>query len=381
MDPDQQRLAAALHTSQVKCVLAVTGGGASALAALLAVPGASRTILECLVPYHDAALSDFLGFRPEHSCSIATAHAMARRAFERAERLASGEPVFGLGCTASLATDRPKRGDHRFHIALLGEAESFAYSLTLTKGARDREGEEQIVAASVLNTLAEALNVPERLDVPFLPVERPEIVRAFAPGPLAALRRGEVPILCQEIDGRLRAGGPLPPALLCGSFNPLHDGHVRLAEVVAGKLGAPVAFELSAVNADKPPLAAAEVRRRLRQFVWRAPVWLSRAPTFAEKAQHFSGTAFVVGADTAARIVAPRFYGDSVERMHDALTAFRAAGCRFVVAGRADASARFVAAEDVPVPEQFRDLFTTIAEAEFRHDRSSTQLREQAANV
>ena len=69
------------------------------------------------------------------------------------------------------------------------------------------------------------------------------------------------------------------------------------------------------VNADKPPLADEEVRRRLTQFVWRAPVWLTRAPTYTEKAELFPDCVFVIGADTATRIVQPRFYGDSEERM------------------------------------------------------------------
>ena len=40
---------------------------------------------------------------------------------------------------------------------------------------------------------------------------------------------------------------------------------------------------------------AEEVRRRLAQCTWRAPLWLTRAPTFAEKALLFPGVVFVVG--------------------------------------------------------------------------------------
>jgi hypothetical protein len=140
-----------------------------------------------------------------------------------------------------------------------------------------------------------------------------------------------------------------------------------------------VAFELGAVNADKPRLSAAELRRRLRQFVWLAPVWVTRCPTFAEKAEHFPGAAFVVGADTAERIAAPRFYGGSENRMHDALACVRAADCRFLVAGRVDATGRFISAEELSVPEPYRDLFVAIPESEFRLDLSSTELRSKAA--
>ena len=40
-------------------VLVVTGGGAQALADLFAVPGASRTVLEALVPYGDRSMREF----------------------------------------------------------------------------------------------------------------------------------------------------------------------------------------------------------------------------------------------------------------------------------------------------------------------------------
>lgn len=375
MDPAPRQLIEAIHRTPVRCVLALTGGGASAAALLLSVPGGSRTVLEVVVPYDEMALDDFLGRRPEHFCSAATGRDLAARALARARWLAPGEAVVGVGCTSSLATDRPKRGDHRMHVAVRSAEWTRGYALTFTKGARDREGEEAVVVAVVLNALAAAFGVPGRLPLPLLPGEELSEEHEPAPGVLAAFLRGEVAAVRVDADGRVRAGAPRPAVLLPGAFNPVHEGHRGMAARAARLAGGPAGFELSVTNVDKPPLAAEEVRRRLAQFSAEATVWLTRAPTFAEKADLFPGVAFVVGADTAARIVAPRYYGDSVERMGQALARIRDRGCRFLVVGRADPGGRFLTLADLAMPPEYGDLFTAIPEAEFRLDLSSTQLR------
>jgi hypothetical protein len=381
MGPDVHGLIALLHQrAPYHYALALTGGGAGAAAWLLSVPGGSRTLLEVVVPYGEEALCEYLGRRPASFCSADTARAMAARARERARWLVPGAPVAGVGCTASLRSDRPKRGDHRFHLCVDAGERTVALALTLTKEARDRAGEEEVLDRVLLNALAEAFGLAERVAVPLLPGEQIVTEPAAAPDALAAFLGGARPALCVEPDGRVRADAPRPALLLCGSFNPLHEGHCGLAAVAARQVGAAPAFELSVVNADKPPLPAEEVRRRLAQFAWRAPIWLTRAPTFAEKADLFPGTAFVVGADTAARIVQPRFYGDSAERMATALGAFHAHGCRFLVAARVDAQGHCVGLDQIEIPPAFRDLFIMIPESAFRLDVSSTALRAGAAS-
>jgi len=166
-----------------------------------------------------------------------------------------------------------------------------------------------------------------------------------------------------------------PVVLLPGSFNPLHAGHLGLAEAAEELLGRPVAFELSVANVDKPPLSPEEVDRRLAQFVGRAEVWLTAAPRFVEKARWFSGATFVVGADTAARIVSAQYYDGEVERRDAALARLCEANCSFVTAARADAEGRCWRLEDLDIPLRFRDLFVPIPETRFRLDLCSTDLR------
>jgi hypothetical protein len=383
MDSATRQLIEAIHCTSCQIVLAVTGGGTGAVAQLLAVPGGSRTILEAVVPYGEEALIEFLGRQPESYCSAATSRDMAARAYDRASWLAergSSIPakIVGLACTASLATDRPKKGEHRFYITALSAEGFTTYSLTLCKGARDRQAEELVLDAVLLNALAEAVGVETRLPAGLLPAEKIQTESQRGTDLLNKLLRGDLAAISISMDGRFESTQLRPAALLPGAFKPIHEGHWGLAKAASRLTGLSVDFELSVTNVDKPPLEADEIRRRLHQFTWRSPVWLTRAATFAEKAALFPGALFVVGADTVERLVAPRYYQDSKEKMAQALDYIRKQGNRFLVAGRVGQSEQFTTLSGLALPEAYRDLFAEIPEAEFRANLSSTNLREQA---
>src|SRR4029078_10122502 len=96
----------------------------------------------------------------------------------------------------------------------------------------------------------------------------------------------------------------------------------------------------AATNVASPRLAGETVRHRVAQFAWKAPVELTRAPTFLEKSRLFPGTTFVVGADTAERLFGAKYYGDDEARMHLALEEMANSGASFLVAVRLDPAGR-----------------------------------------
>jgi hypothetical protein len=156
---DRRELVARIHASPTMVVLAVTGGGVAAIVDLLAVPGASRTVLEASVPYAGAALADLVGAPVDQATSAATAAAMAEACRRRAEALGPGPPVpvAGVACTAALVTDRPRRGEHRAHLASAAVgAGTRLWTLALARGARDRTGEDRLVSDLVLAVVADA---------------------------------------------------------------------------------------------------------------------------------------------------------------------------------------------------------------------------------
>ena len=377
MDQEIAQVVAKIHDTPQQSVLAVAGAGNYALAWLLGVGGASRTVLETRVPYGYLAMTDFLGgHAPEQTVSADTARLMARAAWARGMSLREQDaPIVGLACTATIATDRTKRGDHRAFIATWDDESVKTDSLVLEKGRRDRAGEEDVVSRLVITSIARACGVSAELDLGLAASERLVTDTTRHAEPVQRLLDGDARWVTVHPDGRMVADGDAPQALLPGSFNPLHAGHAELAEVASGILGAPVAYELSVTNVDKPPLAVGEIHRRLEQFRGTGTVALTRAETFIKKSELFPGCGFTIGWDTVTRLIQPRYYGDSETAMLRALAEMWARGSHFAVGGRTDDGGGFRSLSDVDIPDGFRPMFTEISEGDFRRDVSSTALR------
>ncbi len=349
----------ALHESPWMGVFYVTGGGVSLLAELLNTAGASATVLEASVPYANTALADVLRRAPDQSASASTARQLAMAAYERAQRLAEGDaPLFGFGSTASLATNRVKKGAHRAHWAIQTANDTFTFSATFDG---DRAEEEAALLEGMWHAIQHCLishNAPVGEHV----IE----LHAKATPELSRLLQIEPHRHCVGIhDGRL---------LLPGSFNPLHDGHKEMLAIAEERTGMSGAFELAVRNADKPSLDFLTIQERI-EGLGDLPVWLTNTPTFEEKARLFPGATFVLGVDTMQRISELRFYRNHVDLLERALQTFHDCSVHFLVFGRL-MDGHFKTLDDLDLPATLAQVSTAVPEDAYRNDTSSTALRE-----
>jgi nicotinamide mononucleotide (NMN) deamidase PncC len=370
----REHLAQRIHAQPTRLVLAVTGGGSRGISSLTSVAGASRSILSAVVPYASEALVEWLGGRPDEFCASWTARAMAMTAYLSARRLAADGVVCGVACTASLASDRPKRGVHRAYLAWQSASTTAECSIELEKGARTRNEEEDLVCDLLLNLVAEATGIADRLELRLSTHESRTAARVVAPveqQDLLAGRADAVEIGASTTNER-------PAAVLPGAFHPLHEAHREMAGIAGEILGHQVAYEMSIANVDKPPLDFLEIDRRVQQFSAKERLWLTRAPLYVDKAALFPGATFVVGADTIARIGATRYYA-SAAAMESAIGEIASRGCDFLVFGR-QIDGVFRTLADLSLPGSLAALCRQVPENRFHVDLSSTELRRSSGH-
>ncbi|KAL9267152.1 hypothetical protein AKJ16_DCAP02638 [Drosera capensis] len=376
----------AIHSSPTQAVIYLAGGASHALGWLTSVPGASNTVLEAVVPYSRMSMIQLIGKVPNQFVSPRTAQNLAIAAYNRALRLSRpGVPVVGVAFTGSLATTMPKLGDHRFHLSTRTSDQLWISDVTLSKGLRTREEEEVVSSQHLLKAIATACKVPVLLPLGSsetdLSVESEELYDEDEE--LAQLLAGQIDFKILQVIKEEEydfAGKHYQneerKIVLPGSFNPLHNGHLKLLEVASGMCGGGYpCFEISAVNADKPPLTIPQIKERVQQFEKDGKtVIISNQPFFYKKAELFPGSAFVIGADTASRLVNPKYYDGNYNRMIELLLGCKKTGCTFLVGGR-NVDGVFEVLDDIEIPNALKGMFIQIPAKRFRVDISSTQIR------
>ena len=235
--------------------------------------------------------------------------------------------MFGIACSAALISNIPKKGSHRCYISSASSTSLNTWFLSLSKGARTREGEDYVCSRMILNSILSSSNlsipskdylVEEENEQSQSQLNREEqlIDKLYRReiGMVLLVKKSTPTINSDSNDNNCDLGRGsdkkeqyetrienqfkmfedihLPPGSIVypGSFNPLHEGHIQLVRITLSELGfqinqapnsvvdnnsnekqqsqqqCPVVFEIAVVNADKPPLSREDLVKRLMAF-------------------------------------------------------------------------------------------------------------------
>lgn len=172
-----------------------------------------------------------------------------------------------------------------------------------------------------------------------------------------------------------------------GSFNPLHIGHLAIAQYVEARYQQDVLFEICSCPNDKDKISDSDIAKRVKQFsIIGRPVTVTENTSFIEKSEweatlkykeifqldrfKAEDVTFIVGADTITRIDDIKYYYGSVREHIRAMNLLYIRGVKFLVFPRTGHLTDDLSPDIMKLCE-----FVTDFEAV---DVSSTQLREQA---
>lgn len=385
----------ALHASPYKVAVACTGVGAMLNHVLWHLGGASSTIIGSSFPYMREATDRLVGFPLLEAgyMSITAAHALSAAAYYgaqtdifTAQQIDDVRYLIGVGMTGAVATNRRRRGEDvaRISLRLLDGSVIKVYEieLFLQKETLGRNGQDLLCNIVLLNgilTLARLETIPlyevfgstspqfvyDEVDpdrgheiVPdevVLRVSERRTRESDAQQSLemvrdAAQHPGGLTFDC---SGNLLSVGQHhgPLCVVPASIAPLTPAHVAMVRKAAIQTGLVPILDVTRNNADpnKPAFSFEQLVDRAKQLIGIAPVMLSEANgRFLDKArtirtsepgQPYQQLTFVIGVDTAARILMPKYYEDVSAGVETVLREFIALNVNFLVVGRGEETA------------------------------------------
>jgi len=279
--------------------IAATGAGAGAQHDLWKIPGCSSYFCGAAFPYGTDQTDEFLGFKPDKYCSEDTALYLAMESYKRAWNGRDCEAI-GIGLSASVASVSKHRGEHEiFASVVYGDGLVASHHQILKKGqgdeARHRDGNKADRMITGLLRFATGKSVESKN----FTYKTGEAIELFFKKPFFDVdgTRGPNPSI---ING--------PVTLYPGAFNPVHKGHVAIAEA------ANAIYNITQDSPHKPPLSLADMLQRAKMLKGKRVLFSRGDPLYIDKARLAPGTTFMIGSDALLRMLDPK-WGPEVKHM------------------------------------------------------------------
>jgi len=372
--------------SNTRIAIAVTGGGTGVIGEMLRYGGSSATFVYGHVPYAPEQTIKYIGSVPDKICSPETARMMAAKAFHDINDSKENDKInpVGIGATSSLGKLGPEREgrEHKICIAVQTREQIVNWTINLKK-PRSREEEELLTEEFIIKAFGTTfLGFPEqeKMEIDLDESETLEILRTEG-DQLETIFHGSQNSLC-FCDNKYQEKNPRSVNLVfSAAFNPVHDAHLLIAKIASEMIGYKCDFEMSIVTPHKPPLTYTDIQKRVEYFenfeYYRENknnIWLTRMPTFLEKARFFAPVTFAVGTDTVDRICDPKYYDNSETKMLEALKEMAEKQVKFICFAR-EVDGKIKKAISDNVPQEFKDIAIPVDHKIFASGLSSREIR------
>ena len=359
-----------LKTLGVNIHVIATGAGANIQNELWSVPGSSAYLSGSSFPYAPEEQEETLGFMPDHFCSEIASVDLAMAAYMKAYKFAGKKPV-GLGLTASVASEKIHKGDHRIYATIITDDRVHSFETVLKKGsgAVIRKLDGSIADDLAFFMLVDALGVS-----PFNSECTAIDFRTYKDNTeLARSRFFERPYF--SANGKRSAQLPNSKhwALMSGAYNPPHEGHFGIANQVWEDFAHKTVFEITAEPPHKDGLSIQEMLKRAKSLKGYDALFTRKEPFYLDKARKFPGMPLVMGADAMLRMLDPKWGLNIIEMFKE----FKRLGTKLYVSGRS-VNGVITCNKDIlkTVSSELTPLYIEMTETVTGHwDLSSTEIR------
>ena len=308
-------------TNKPTIITTCTGGCGAISHFFSSIPGSSDFYLGGFYPYAKEFTSDLIEKRKADSAtSIDMAIKLAVSSFFKGQEYLGGNSssyLVSIAATMALASTN-RKGKDRIYIAIRTIDGLWTVSAEFEKGhgkeVRNRQNE--IAELLVINSVFSILNSEQ------VPIQASEIIKSTGldksrKGYLVKPERYQTPDIDTEKPCLFRLDGSIGNinevknhAIFSGRFSPFHYGHNLAAKNFKSLSNKDVALEICTNGIEKPELK--NIKELLFQFIAWCPVIIQpKNSLFIDKIKHYKNCKdYIVGFDTAARILDPKYYKD-----------------------------------------------------------------------
>lgn len=296
-----------VNRTDLNIFVIATGAGAGITQQIWNTVGCSSFFMGSSFPYSPIHSSKELGYTPEKFVSIETSVDLAIRAYIKAYE--PNKQAVGVGLTASVASSKIHRGDHKIIVSVLTDNYCFTSSMILPKGTGDfcRQLDGSIADKLAIDALLAAIDKSNTI---------PNLINGCKVETIDSSLIAQNSLIKRPYFNKLGKRLPVPskeiPNLYYpGNFNPIHEGHLGAAQTTTHYMALhfgqyqEVIFTTTINPPHKAALSTTEALQRVALLQGHNFMLTHGDARYIDKARTYPGSGFIIGADAFIRMMDP----------------------------------------------------------------------------